>query len=316
MYLADLWPSDAEIDQTVRAVVVPALYKDGYAHIFEGDAAWYAMGGGGSVTFAWNSDSTYIRRAPYSERMGIAARPAPITGARILALLGDNVTTDHISPVGAVFRDGPVGAYLLECGVKEADFNMLLSRRANPDVVARTTFSNLQLRNELVPGVEGGFTRMQPGGDVVNIHEATQRYAASKLPLVVIAGKNYGAGSSRDTAAKGTSLIGVRGVIAESFERIHRSNLVGLGVLPLQFPPGVTRKSLGLDGSERVSLLGLDAMAPRMRVRCRVEREDGSSFEVPLTLRVDTPREMRWIEAGGILPFVGNALTGFQGTTV
>ncbi len=309
VYLADVWPSDEEIEQTMRSVVVPSLYKEGYSHILEGDAAWDAMCGAGSGTYSWDPDSTYIRCAPYSDRMGIAARPAPVTGARILAMLGDNVTTDHISPVGAVFRDGPVGSYLLERGVKEADFNLLLSRRANPDVVARTAFSNLQLRNEIVPGVEGGYTRMFPGGDVVDMYDASLRYAQQDVALVVVAGKNYGAGSSRDTAAKGTALLGVRAVIAESYERIHRSNLVGLGVLPLQFPAGVTRKTLGLTGSERVSLLGMEgSLTPRMKLGCRFERDDGTSFEVELTLRVDTPREMRWIDAGGILPFVGNEL--------
>ena len=309
VYLADVWPSDEEIEQTIRSVVVPSLYKEGYSHILEGDAAWDAMSGAGSGTYSWDPDSTYIRCAPYSDRMGIAARPAPVTGARILAMLGDNVTTDHISPVGAVFRDGPVGSYLLERGVKEADFNLLLSRRANPDVVARTAFSNLQLRNEIVPGVEGGYTRMFPGGDVVDMYDASLRYAQQDVALVVVAGKNYGAGSSRDTAAKGTALLGVRAVIAESYERIHRSNLVGLGVLPLQFPADVTRKTLGLTGSECVSMLGMEGtLTPRMKLGCRFERDDGTSVEVELTLRVDTPREMRWIDAGGILPFVGNEL--------
>jgi aconitate hydratase len=309
VFLADIWPTAEEVDQTLRAVVVPELYKAGYSRLLEGDDAWRAMHASRSGTFQWNPDSTYIRRAPYSDRMGITQAQSPIESARILLLLGDNVTTDHISPVGAVYREGPVGSYLLERGVKEADFNLLLARRANPDVVARTAFSNLQLRNEIVPGVEGGYTRMFPAGDVVDIHEASLRYAQEGVPLVVVAGKNYGAGSSRDTAAKGTSLIGVRAVIAESFERIHRSNLVGLGVLPLQFPVGVTRKTLGLNGSERISVQGMESsLEPRMQLICRFERDDDGSFEVKCMLRVDTPREMRWVRAGGILPYVGNEL--------
>ena len=313
VYLADIWPSDEEIETALRAVVVPSLFQKGYATVFQGDAMWNALRGPGNGTFAWDAQSTYIRCAPYSDRMGIESRPAPIVGARILAMLSDNVTTDHISPVGAVFSDGPVGVYLKGKGIKEADFNLLISRRANPDVVARTAFSNPRLRNELVPNVEGGYTRMQPNGEILNIFDASMHYAKDKVPLVVIGGKNYGAGSSRDTAAKGTFLIGVRAILAESYERIHRSNLVGMGILPLQFSAGVTRKTLQLTGQERISLQGLGGpLEPRMLLTCLFEREDNTRFEVAVTLRVDTPREMRWIDAGGILPFVGNALMAKQ----
>ncbi len=314
VFLSDIWPTDQEIADTIRSVVVPDLYTKGYKHILDGDSTWNSMKVTGTGTFSWNPDSTYIRPAPYSDRMGTAARPAAIADARIIAMLGDNVTTDHISPVGAIPRDGDVGRYLLTRGVNENEFNLLLSRRANPDVVARTAFSNLQLRNEIVPGVEGGFTRHFPNGDMLSIYDAALHYDAENVPLVVIAGKNYGAGSSRDTAAKGTALIGVRAVIAESFERIHRSNLVGLGVLPLEFPAGTTRLSCKLTGSEQLTILGMEGpLTPRMTLACRFKRQDGSAFELDLLLRVDTPREMRWIDAGGILPFVGNELIAKDG---
>jgi aconitate hydratase len=241
--------------------------------------------------------------------MGLDAPPVPVIGARILVMLGDNITTDHISPVGAIPAAGSVGQHLQAHGVKPEDFNLHLSWRANPDVVARTTFANLQLRNEVVPGIEGGITRHHPSGEIMPIFEASLRYQAVHVPLVIVAGANYGAGSSRDTAAKGSALIGVRAVIAENFERIHRTNLVGCGVLPLQFPTGVTRKTLGLDGTELVTLIGSDKpMHSLMQLQCRFDRDDGTSQTVKVRLRVDTPREMRWIEAGGILPFAGNAL--------
>ncbi len=209
-----------------------------------------------------------------------------------------------------------MGRYLLAHGVRPRDFNLLLARRGNPDVVARTAFANVRLRNEMAPGTEGGVTRHQPGGEQMNIFDAAIRYREEGVPLVVVAGRNYGAGSSRDTAAKGTALLGVRAVIAEGFERIHRSNLVGMGVLPLQFPPGVSRRTLGLDGSERVDLLQVQgARRPGMDIPCRFTRADGSELDVTLQLRVDTPREMRWVDAGGILAFAGNELLQRHGWT-
>ena len=310
VFLRDVWPSDEEVRDLVQRVVQPALFTEGYRRLFEGDETWEALGGGGRATFDWDPRSTYMRRAPYADAMGTRiAGEITVRGARILALLGDGVTTDHISPVGSTSPDSAVGRYLLERGVAPPDFNLLVTRRANPDIVARTAFANVRLRNGLVPGIEGGVTRFLPDGTVTDIHDAAMRYRELGVPLVVVAGAGYGSGSSRDTAAKGTALLGVRAVIAEGFERIHRSNLVGMGVLPLQFPPGTTRATLGLDGHERVDLwIEAAAPRPRMPVHCRFTRADGSTTDLALVLRVDTPRELRWIAAGGILPFVGNEL--------
>lgn len=315
VFLQDIWPQDAQVHEVVNAVVKPALFLNGYRHVFEGDAMWQALTSAASPTFCWDPGSTYIRRSPFADAMGKRVdNSISLAGARILAMLGDDVTTDHISPVGATAQDSAVGQYLVAHGVHPRDFNLLLTRRANPDVVARTAFANVRLRNELVPEIEGGMTRHLPGNEVMNIHAAAQRYRDQGIGLVVVAGMNYGAGSSRDTAAKGTALLGVCAVIAEGFERIHRSNLVGVGVFPLQFPAGTTRKTLGLTGTEHVDLsIGEGARRPGMPVHCRFTGEGGSVRDVVLTLRVDTQREMRWIDSNGILAFVGNELLQANG---
>jgi len=308
--LADIWPSDDEIREVVQRVVQPALFSEGYRSAFDGDALWNALGGSSSDRFDWDPASTYLRRAPYGDAMGTQVDgEIAVRGARILALLGDGITTDHISPVGSTSPESAVGQYLTAHGVAPRDFNLLLTRRANPDVVVRTAFSNVRLRNRLVPDREGGYTLLMPEGTVTDVFDAAMRYRERGESLVVVAGRDYGSGSSRDTAAKGVALLGVRAVIAESFERIHRSNLVGMGVLPLQFPEGTSAATLGLDGRERVDCRADDVVPrPRMPVHAWFMREDGTSVEVTLTLRIDTPRELRWIAAGGILPFVGNEL--------
>jgi aconitate hydratase len=303
VHLADIWPSDEEIAACAAATITPALFRTGYARIELGSEAWDAIGGSGSNTYAWDPASTYIRPPPYVKSE--AGQTSPLRGARALAILGDDVTTDHITPVGSTHAESQVGQYLIAHGVAPADFNSLSSRRANPDVVARTTYANVRLRNEIVPGVEGDTTRHFPGGETVPIFVAAQRYREEGVPLIVIAGRNYGVGSSRDTAAKGVRLLGVRAVVAEGFERIHRSNLIGLGVLPLEFADGATRRSLALHGDEQFDLdCDLDRITPRMPATLIVRRSDGSAAQAPVRLRIDTPREVAWFRSGGVMPYV------------
>jgi len=306
VHLRELWPSPEEVTQTIRSTLSPELYRARYADVFRGDDAWAAIGGDGGRTYDWDPASTYVKNPPYFEGM----KPEPPTvrdveGARVLALLGDSITTDHISPAGSIAPDSPAGIYLREHGVEKADFNSYGARRGNHEVMMRGTFANVRLRNEMAPGTEGGFTRLVPEGEVMPIYDAAMRHAERGVPLVVVAGKEYGSGSSRDWAAKGTQLLGVRAVIAESFERIHRSNLVGMGVLPLVFEEGTTRRSLGLDGSETVDLKGLaDGLRPGMTVHCRITRRDGGSLDVPLCCRIDTLDEIEYYRHGGILHYV------------
>lgn len=304
VYLRDIWPSNAEIQDVMNSVLTPEMFRNRYANVFAGDAAWQSMAGSTGQTYAWQDASTYVRHPTFFEG-GAATGFTNITGARALAMLGDSVTTDHISPAGSIKTDGPAGAYLIGHGVEPRDFNSYGSRRGNHEVMMRGTFANIRIRNEIAPGTEGGVTRHLPDGEVMSIYDASMKYQADGIPLVVIAGTEYGSGSSRDWAAKGTRLLGVSAVVVESFERIHRSNLVGMGILPLQFPDGVNRKTLGLDGTETFDLTGLDgAIEPRMTVTLTVHRGDASTDEVPLLCRIDTLDEIEYFKSGGILQYV------------
>ncbi len=305
VYLRDIWPSTQEVEKVIAEALKAEMFADGYATVFDGDDNWRGLDIPSSDIFAWDETSTYVRRAPYFE--GMPREPAPlrnITGARVLALLGDSVTTDHISPAGAIKRDSPAGKYLTEHGVEFGDFNSYGSRRGNHEVMIRGTFANIRLRNQLVPGVEGGFTRHLPDGGQMTIFDASTAYVAEGVPLLVIAGSEYGSGSSRDWAAKGTLLLGVKAVLANSFERIHRSNLIGMGVLPLQFQPGESAESLGLTGEEIYSIAGLEGVEEiPERVTVTVERE-GQRREFEAMVRIDTPAEARYFQHGGILQYV------------
>jgi aconitate hydratase len=306
VYLRDVWPSNEDIREALDRALTPAMFQAQYADVFSGDAAWQAIETASGLTYAWDDTSTYVKHPPYFEAM----KPEPdagrdITGARPLAILGDSITTDHISPAGAIKADSPAGAYLIERGIEPADFNSYGSRRGNHEIMMRGTFANVRLKNEMAPGTEGGVTRHMPDGAEMSIFDAAASYREADVPLIVVGGKEYGSGSSRDWAAKGTLLLGVRAVIVESFERIHRSNLVGMGVLPLQFPEGVTRRTLALDGSESFDLTGLaEGVTPRMAVPCRITRADGSSEEVSLLCRIDTADEADYFRHGGILNYV------------
>jgi aconitate hydratase len=306
VYLRDIWPSNAEIQRTIDSTLSPDMFRRRYADVFRGNAAWQALAVPKGLTYRWDVESTYVKRPPFFEDGAqIGQTVGDILGARLLALLGDSVTTDHISPAGSIKKDGPAGRYLEAHGVTAADFNSFGARRGNHEVMMRGTFANIRLRNEMVPGKEGGVTRFIPGGAEMTIYEAAMRYREDGVPLLIIAGREYGTGSSRDWAAKGTRLLGVKAVIAESFERIHRSNLIGMGVLPLQFPHGVTRKTLGLDGSEIFDIAGLAAgPAPRQEVKCAITRRDGSKTTITLLARLDTRQEVGYYRHGGILHFV------------
>jgi aconitate hydratase len=278
------------------------MYTRDYADVFAGDERWRSLTTPGGDTFAWDPVSTYVRKPPYFD--GMAAQPAPVTGvtgARVLAMLGDSVTTDHISPAGSIKPDSPAGRYLTEHGVPRAEFNSYGSRRGNHEVMIRGTFANIRLRNQLVPGVEGGFT-VGPDGQQTAIYDAAMAYARAGVPLVVLAGKEYGSGSSRDWAAKGTALLGVRAVIAESYERIHRSNLIGMGVLPLEFPAGQTAQSLGLTGTETFTITGIEELNEGRTPRTVHVTADDKEFDA--VVRIDTPGEADYYRHGGILQYV------------
>lgn len=313
VFLSDIWPTPEQIEQVVRSSIEPAMFLERYADVFAGDARWTTLETPSGATFAWDPESTYVRKPPYFDGMEVEPTPVnDVSGARVLALLGDSVTTDHISPAGAIKADSPAGRYLTEHGVAVKDFNSYGSRRGNHEVMIRGTFANIRLRNQLVPGVEGGFTRdfTQPDGPQTTIYDAAMDYAAQGIPLVVLAGKEYGSGSSRDWAAKGTALLGVKAVIAESFERIHRSNLIGMGVLPLQFPDGQNAATLGLDGSEVFDIEGVtalnDGVTPStLRVTARTPN---GVVEFDAVLRIDTPGEADYYRNGGILQFVLRSL--------
>jgi aconitate hydratase len=306
VYLKDIWPAEREIQEAMLGAVKSEMFRQQYAHVFDGDERWRSLPIPAGERFEWTDDSTYIRNPPFFE--DLTAEPTPpadIRGARALAVLGDSVTTDHISPAGSIPADSPAGKYLIARGVAPADFNSYGARRGNHEVMMRGTFANIRLRNQLAPGTEGGWTTMLPGGEVLTIYDASVRYREAGVPLVIIAGKEYGSGSSRDWAAKGTLLLGVKAVLAESFERIHRSNLVNMGVLPLQFPDGETAASHKLSGREVFDVVGIgESLQPRGQVTVRATSEDGSVRELTATARIDTPEELVAFRHGGILPYV------------
>jgi aconitate hydratase len=306
VYLRDLWPEREELERIAAQVLTPALYRERYAHIADGPPQWRALKGGTGTTFPWNPASTFIRRPPFFEDMAAEpVAPGDIRGARVLGLFGDMFTTDHISPIGAISQGTPAAEYLASLGVAPRDFVNYAARRLNHDVMIRGTFASIRVRNEMTPEVEGSSTVHYPGGERMPFHAAAARYRAEGVPLVVIAGAEYGAGSSRDWAAKGTRLLGVRAVIAESFERIHRSNLVGMGVLPLQFPAGVTRKTLALKGDEVIDIAGISgAMAPRGELDCTIARAGGGRHKLKLRSRLDTRRDVDYFRHGGLLHYV------------
>lgn len=307
VFLADIWPADAEIRACLDGALTRDLFLDAYGVFAEPGPEWSDIPYSTAPVFPWNPDSMFLRRPPFLDELKDAR--APIIGARLLLMLGDDVTTDHISPGGTISANTDAGTYLAEQGVPPQKFGTYIGRRANHEVMVRGTFANLRLRNELVPGREGGFTRHQPSGETMTVFRAAERYRDEGHPVMVVAGCNYGCGSSRDWAAKGTSLLGVRVVIAESFERIHRSNLVGMGVLPLQFPPGMSRRSIGLTGDEMFDIRDIGAaLVPGGAVSVHLKRASGRSETLALVSRVDTRREAEWVRSGGILPYVLNEL--------
>jgi aconitate hydratase len=320
VYLADIWPSRSEVDDAIKKSISSDMFRRSYGEVYHGDDRWRSLPVPKGETYAWDKDSTYIRRAPYFD--GMTLKPTAveeIRNARVLAVLGDSVTTDHISPAGSIKRDSPAGQYLIAHGVKPADFNSYGSRRGNHEVMVRGTFANVRLRNKMVPNLEGGFTRHLPDGAEMSIFEASEKYIAEKVPLVILAGKEYGSGSSRDWAAKGPLLLGVRAVIAESYERIHRSNLVGMGILALQFLEGETAQSLGLTGEEVFEITGIrdlmGSFAPGRQVKVRAAA-NGKTTEFKALVRVDTPQEAQYYANGGILQFVLRQLLSAKPTAV
>ena len=303
VYLKDIWPSNEEVAQTMAACIDRSMFQARYANVYQGDAHWQAIQVTGSETYQWRAGSTYVANPPYFD--GMTMTPAPVQDiieARPLAILGDSITTDHISPAGNIKADSPAGRWLMEHQVAKADFNSYGARRGHHEVMMRGTFANIRIKNEMVPGTEGGMTVY--GGETMAIFDAAMAYKAEGVPLVVIAGKEYGTGSSRDWAAKGTKLLGVRAVIVESFERIHRSNLVGMGVLPLQFPEGSTRQTLGLGADDVFTILGVASLQPRQDVEVSVTRKDGSTFAFKTLCRIDTANELEYFNNGGILHYV------------
>ncbi|MGB6885072.1 MAG: aconitate hydratase AcnA, partial [Candidatus Acidiferrum sp.] len=305
VYLRDIWPTPQEIEKTVRESVTSEMYRKEYGNVFEGDAHWKSMPVPEGDLYKWDPKSTYIKQPPFFENMPKTPPAlADIHGARVLAVLGDSVTTDHISPAGSIAVDSPAGKYLIANGVKPHEFNSYGARRGNHEVMMRGTFANIRLRNQLAPGTEGCWTHFLPGNEKMTIYDAAVKYREAGVPLVVIAGKEYGSGSSRDWAAKGTRLLGVRAVIAESYERIHRSNLVGMGVLPLEFKAGETRESLGLSGQEAYEIIGVASLSPKKAITVRAEADDGSVKTFTAIARVDTPEEVLYYHHGGILQYV------------
>ncbi|WP_262852786.1 aconitate hydratase [Mumia quercus] len=310
VFLKDIWPSPSEVEEVVAGAMSADTFKSEYADVFAGDERWQSLPTPEGDVFEWDADSTYVRKAPYFD--GMQHEPSPVTdieGARVLLKLGDSVTTDHISPAGAIKKDSPAGKYLAEHGVEPRNFNSYGSRRGNHEVMIRGTFANIRLRNQLAPGTEGGFTRqLNEDGEVTTVFEASEKYQAAGIPLVVLAGKEYGSGSSRDWAAKGTALLGVKAVIAESYERIHRSNLIGMGVLPLQFPEGQNAESLGLTGEETFSFTGITELNEgRTPKTVKVKAGD---IEFDAVVRIDTPGEASYYRNGGIMPYVLRSLIG------
>ncbi|HEX2803279.1 MAG TPA: aconitate hydratase AcnA, partial [Sphingomicrobium sp.] len=305
VYLKDIWPSNEEIRTLIDAHVHSDMFRKRYADVYRGDDRWREIEVTGGETYSWPPESTYIRNPPYFTGMTMeAAAPKDIERARPLAVFGDSITTDHISPAGAIKPDSPAGRYLLDRGVSRGEFNSYGSRRGNHEVMMRGTFANIRIRNQMLDDVEGGFTRYAPTGETMSMYDAAMLYKQDERPLVVIAGKEYGTGSSRDWAAKGTILLGVRAVIAESFERIHRSNLLGMGVLPLQFKEGDTAESLGLTGEEKYSIAGVAELKPRQEVEVKVHHDDERESTFIARCRIDTYNELEYFNAGGILQYV------------
>jgi aconitate hydratase len=312
VYLKDIWPSTQEVADTVASVVTREMFQERYSDVFKGPTQWQAIRvDAESETYKWNSGSTYVQNPPYFEDIQPVPEPiASVHGARVLGVLGDSITTDHISPAGNIKKASPAGEYLLEHQVRQADFNGYGSRRGNHEVMMRGTFANIRIKNEMVPGIEGGITKHQPSGDVMPIYDAAMRYKAEGRPLVMFGGKEYGTGSSRDWAAKGTFLLGVKAVIVESFERIHRSNLVGMGVLPLVFKPGEDRKTLGITGDEIIDIEGLEDLKARMVLGLVIHRADGTVTRTEVQCRVDTADEVEYYKNGGILHYVLRNMAG------
>jgi aconitate hydratase len=306
VYLKDIWPSSKEVQETLAASLTPEMFRKRYGNVFEGPEEWRKIETASGMTFKWQAASTYVQHPPFFENMPKEPEKVrDIHQARLLAVLGDSITTDHISPAGSIKKDGPAGTYLMEFQVRPAEFNSYGSRRGNHQVMMRGTFANVRIRNEMVSGIEGGMTKHLPDGKVMSIYDAAMEYQKEGVPLVIVAGKEYGTGSSRDWAAKGTRLLGVKAVIVESFERIHRSNLVGMGVLPLQFLDGATRQSLKFTGTERLDIVGAEAgIKPRMELACVIHRDDGTSDTVKLLCRIDTLDEVEYFRHGGILQYV------------
>jgi len=308
VFLKDIWPSAEEIAALMPQAFNPEMYQRLYGNVTAENPLWDKIPSSAGVVYQWDTSSTYIQEPPYFEGFSLTPAPIePITNARALAIFGDSVTTDHISPAGSIKKDSPAGRYLIGRGVDVKDFNSYGARRGTHDVMVRGTFANVRIKNLMVPGVEGGVTALQPSGETMAIFDAAERYAETKTPLIVFAGQEYGTGSSRDWAAKGTRLLGIKAVVAESFERIHRSNLIGMGVLPFQFMNGQNAKSLQLKGDEVFTIRGLEDAAsirPGAQVTLVAQRPDGSTFEVPLRLRIDTSIEVEYYKHGGILPYV------------
>jgi aconitate hydratase len=306
VYLRELWPSLREIRDLMQTALQPEVYRKLFKDFAAQNPKWNEIPSSGGNVYEWDRKSTYIQEPPFFTNLSMQPGGiAEIKGARALAIFGDSVTTDHISPAGSIKKTSPAGKYLVEHGVEAADFNSYGSRRGNDRVMTRGTFANVRIKNLMVPGVEGGVTKYQPNGDQMSIYDASIKYQAAKVPLVVLAGQEYGTGSSRDWAAKGTNLLGVKAVVAQSFERIHRNNLVGMGVLPLQFKDGTTAQSLKLDGTETYDIVGLDAnLKPQQDLALRITRQNGGVEEVPVRCRIDTPIEIDYYQHGGILPFV------------
>ena len=306
VYLRDIWPTNQEIHELIDSVLSPEMFRARYDNVSEGPPQWQAIPATASMTYDWNAGSTYVQHPPYFDGMTMELDElSDIHGARSIALLADSITTDHISPAGNIPLDGPAGVYLTEHQVRPAEFNSFGARRGNHQIMMRGTFANIRIRNAVAPGTEGGLSKHFPSGEQMSIYDAAMRYREEGVPLVVIGGKEYGTGSSRDWAAKGTRLLGIKAVIVESFERIHRSNLVGMGVLPLQFKDGVTRETLGLDGSETFDIAGVEAgLAPGMDLSCTITRTDGGTQNITLQCRIDTGDEVEYFRHGGILHYV------------
>jgi aconitate hydratase len=308
VYLKDLWPTDADVAEGVRASLTPEMFEERYASAFSGDERWQDVPTTNTVTYSWDPTSTYVKRPPYFD--GLTLEPGDVSdihGARVLAKLGDSVTTDHISPAGSIRPNVPAGLYLIDGGIKAQDFNSYGTRRGNHEVMVRGTFANIRLRNQMAPRTEGGITVKLPEGQEMSIFDAAMAYEQEGTPLIILGGKEYGSGSSRDWAAKGTKLLGVKAVLVESFERIHRSNLVGMGVLPLQFLPGESADTYNLDGTELFDISGLDPLNQGETVpkaTLHVTRAGGEEFDFDARLRIDTPTEAEYYRHGGVLNFV------------